>query len=134
MVIGQTSNTENEIRNMKPVLDNLHKIDTKVGETGTTIRKGTKWYDRVQVMDVIDLQETIYRDHGARLGSTIVGEAVITGKLYLHFEDVPAKYIENEHEESSRVYSGLLASMRRAYGDDFSEKSLVTVLIYERTT
>ncbi len=120
----------------KPVLDTLHRIDTKVGEEGITIRLGMKWYNRVQIKDVIYLQESLFRENGANgkpiLESTIVGEATVKGKVYVTFEDVPARYIENEHEESSRVYSGLLASMKRAYGEKFTEKDLVTVLIYKR--
>jgi len=114
----------------KFVLDNLHKIDTKVGEKGVTIRLGIKWYNRVRKGDIIDLQETIVGDTDTI--QTIAGEGKITGKVYTTFKDIPARYVEKEHEEKSRVYSGLFESMKKAYGDEFDENSLVTVLFYER--
>jgi hypothetical protein len=50
------------------------------------------------------------------------------------FYDIPARLLQYEHERRSRDYAGLLASMRKAYGDTFGEASFVTVVLYRRVT
>lgn len=116
----------------KFVLDNLHEIDIDAGEIGVTVRLGRKWFDRLSkgfVLDkgsLLDLQETI---GGV---STIVGEGRPTDLWLGEFRDLPARLIEKEHEIPSRLYSGLLESMRRAYGPEFDETDEVTAFTYER--
>lgn len=110
-----------------PVLDNLHTIDIGVGETGVTVRLGDKWFNRLNGYDgEIALQETL---EGV---STIVGRGVVLDVYRCAFRDIPARFVENEHEEASRSYSGLVSSMQRAYGESFSPDSEVTVFQYER--
>ena len=110
------------------VLDNLHTIDIGVGETGVTVRRGDKWFNRVSGGTSIQLQETLEGK------SEVVGSGRVKDVWLGRFVGVPASLIEIEHEESSRTYSGLLASMRRAYGEEFSENDVVTVFSYERTS
>lgn len=50
------------------------------------------------------------------------------------FFDLPARLLAYEHEKRSRDYAGLKTSMGRAYPDEFTEASFVTVLLYRRTT
>lgn len=107
-------------------LDNLHPIDTLVGDTGVTVRLGTKWRDRLEPNTIISLQETI----DGR--SQIVGQGRVTEVWHGDFEDVPARLVELEHEASSRFYTGLFGSMKRAYGTAFDELSTVTVFSYTR--
>lgn len=110
------------------VIHNLHRIDTKVGEIGVTVRDGSKWYNIVAPGDKIELCECTED----REVHSIVGHGEVI-QLYMgKFSNVPAKYIEFEHEKTSRIYSGLLKSMRKAYGEDWFEDSLVTVLFYKR--
>ena len=109
-------------------LQSLHAIELNVGEVGTTVRNGRKWYDQVVVTDIVDLVvQTHLGDKGRKVGTG----RIFSKKLVIFF-DILARDIDSEHEISSRNYSGLLASMRKAYGDDFDEDSLVTVLAYRR--
>lgn len=108
-------------------LNNLHEIDVEVGQIGTTVRRGSKWAD-TPVDSVIDLCVT--RREG--VPPAVEGTArVIRVQKYV-FESIPAKLIEEEHEAASRMYSGLLNSMRWAYGPEFSETEEVVCLSYER--
>lgn len=130
------------------ILDNLHTVDIGVGETGVTVRLGAKWWDRLlsylsadQVPQVETSGKLSFSEEKApeiRLQETIEGVSEIVGSgevreaMMCRFRDIPARLLEIEHEEESRTYSGLLASMERAYGDDFSEDSRVTVFTYVR--
>ncbi len=63
---------------------------------------------------------------------SIQGEGKVTELALLIFRDIPARILEKEHAIEARQYSGLLKGMRFAYGEDFSENELVTVLGYLR--
>lgn len=107
-------------------LHSQHPIDTKPGEVGVTVRRGRKWADlragqRIELTAGVDDAD---RRH--------VGHAEVLETHLCRFEDIPARLIEYEHEESSRLYSGLLASMRRAYGPNFWAREEVVVLVYRR--
>lgn len=123
-------------------LHNLHTIDINPGQTGVTVRNGDKWADALN--DKIELCECamVYYKHASLGPSTvsqppemqhkIVGHGVVIEIWNGEFKNIPARYIEHEHEERSRMYSGLLESMRKAYGETFSEANHVTVLVYNR--
>lgn len=108
-----------------PVLDNLHKIDIEPGQIGVTVRRGNKWRARVSKGQRINLQETIDGK------STIVGMGEVQSFWWGWFNEIPARLVEFEHEERSRLYSGLLDSMRHAY-EGFDEYEEVTVFSYVR--
>lgn len=101
----------------------LHSLDLKPGETGTTVRLGDKW--NVPPNTPLELCVCVPYCHIEGYGATV---STWMGR----FKDVPACLIENEHELESRRYSGLKASMERAYGNLFNEDSVVTVLSYQR--
>jgi len=114
-------------------LHNLHTVDVGPGEIGVTARNGTKWSnsedgERNSIHEEIVLCECLNNEH------KVVGSAIIEQVWLGQFQDIPAKFIEQEHELSSRYYTGLLSSMRRAYGEDFSENSPITILAYRRIT
>jgi hypothetical protein len=122
------------------VLHSLHTIDVEPGEIGVTVRLGDKWYDAhgeivlcvcsARCLDSFTCDKPadyIECDNCSR-----VGRAQVVETVFCRFGDVPARLIEHEHEERSRLYSGLLASMRKAYGDEFGEEDEVTVLVYRR--
>lgn len=126
---------------MIKVLHMLHSLDTDPGMVGTTVRRGIKWKgsvgdtlilcvcsDRCLTTECSDPDGEIC-DNCDRQGEGIVHE-----EWFGRFINVPAKAVEYEHEESSRMYSGLLSSMERAYGPGFTEESVVTILSYERLT
>jgi hypothetical protein len=105
----------------------LHSLDCEVGQNGTTVRRGDKWAG-MQPGDHIELC-VCTRDPESH---DVQGEAMVLGAWEGVFRDVPAWAIEHEHEVRSRMYSGLLASMHKAYGPEFSENERVTVLLYRR--
>lgn len=114
----------------------LHSLDCNVGEPGSTVRKGNKWADAMGltlelcvcepyvVPDGIDVPE--------EMTHTVEGHGLVTDIWSGFFKDVPARYLEHEHEIRSRQYSGLLDSMRKAYGPDFGENEQVVILTYLR--
>jgi hypothetical protein len=103
----------------------LHSLDCEVGEVGTTVRRGTKWNDAVD-------QEVELCACGLGDQHAVKGHASVFSAWTGSFSNVPARLIEREHEARSRRYPGLLVSMRKAYGEDFSESETVTVLSYKR--
>jgi len=50
------------------------------------------------------------------------------------FYDIPARLLQYEHETRSRSYAGLRKSMGKAYPDEFTEGSFVTLVLYRRVT
>jgi hypothetical protein len=104
----------------------LHTLDTPTGHQGSTVRNGMKWADALGQNIELCVCLPTPADH------KIEGHAVVTGVWDGKFADIPARLIEREHEERSRTYSGLLASMRHAYGPEFGENNQVVVLTYSR--
>src|SRR6185295_10469414 len=107
----------------------LHSLDLDVWHEGVTVRKGFKWAD-VEMGEELDLC-VCTRDPETH---DVQGKGTVEGVWVGRFGELPASLIELEHEESSRVYSGLLESMRRAYGEDFEEDTFVTVVMYTRVS
>ena|SRR5690349_2874149 len=124
------------------VMHMLHPLDATVGEVATTVRLGTRWADSrgdELILCVCDAHclapETCY-DPAAGVpcaNCERVGRGIVRNIWVGRFKDVPALEIEHEHEASSRCYSGLKASMERAYGNKFDEFKTVTVVTYQRT-
>lgn len=108
-------------------LHSLHTVDVEPGQSGVTLRNGLKWADALD--EPILLCECSQRGN---TGCNVVGKAIVSGIWKGKFQDLPAKLIEHEHEEASRVYSGLLFSMRRAYGENWPEDSDVVAMTYYR--
>jgi len=106
------------------ILHSLHAVEIEPGEKGVTVRLGVKWINSKNTE--IELCECLNGQH------RIIGKAIITDLWYGPFFSLPARFIEKEHEISSRMYSGLMKSMQRAYGSKFKDDSLVVALEYER--
>jgi hypothetical protein len=119
------------------VLHSLHKVEVEPGEVGSTVRNGSKWANAVPGTK-LDLCECASpcpaEDHVEERDCIIVGLGEVTDQWFGHFDEVPARLIEHEHEVRSRQYSGLLASMQKAYGDSFEEENFVTVIVYKRVS
>lgn len=111
-----------------PTIHMLHMLETNVGEVGVTVRLGLKWNNLVNVGDWVALcvcLPTPDDHHLAGIGKVV---ELWTGA----FTNIPARLLEQEHEISSRNYSGLFNSMKKAYGTTFSDSSVVTIVAYER--
>lgn len=108
--------------NMKK-LHMLHTLDTNVGELGVTIRRGLKWYNDDN--EFLELCVCVPKCEIKGVGKVEFREKFL-------FKDIPARYLEYEHESRSRLYSGCLESMKKAYGENFTEDTEVTVLGYTR--
>ena len=109
----------------------LHSLDCEKGQFGSTVRKGNKWADAFGLTLELCVCEP-YFDVPQEMSHTVEGHGVVTDIWQGKFKDVPARYLELEHEIRSRQYSGLLDSMRKAYGEDFSINDEVVVLVYLR--
>lgn len=103
----------------------LHTLDIEVGEITSTVRNGFKWAD-------LELGESIELCVCLDGGHEVKGTGTIVELWFGKFRDIPAQKIANEHEVRSRTYNGLLDSMRKAYGEKFSESAPVTVVVYMR--
>lgn len=110
-------------------LHSLHAVATPIGARGTTVRRGTKWHRAVKRGDWLVLCEC-----GPDGDHDLVGTAIVIDTHLDAFYHITARALRDEHETRSRGYNGLLASMRRAYGNSFDESSMCTVLDYRRTT
>lgn len=111
----------------------LHALDCEVGSIGVTFRNGLKWSDSIgELIELCVCTKVDAKPFEPYTDHVVEGHAKVVGIWAGPFADLPAQLIEHEHEESSRVYSGLLNSMRRAYGPDFSEYDTVVGLSYRR--
>jgi hypothetical protein len=107
----------------------LHTLDVAVGDDATTVRNGFKWAD-------LEKGERIKLCVCTREPEThdVQGEGKVERLWFGRFHEIPAWYLQFEHELRSREYGGLYDSMRKAYGSSFGENSPVTVILYERVS
>lgn len=104
----------------------LHSLDVEAGNHGSTVRNGQKWLGTVGE----EIELCVCSDDNVT--HEIKGHGIVTDIWYGPFFAIPAKLIDQEHEVRSRQYSGLLESMRKAYGVSFLEEKDVVVLTYLR--
>ena len=122
------------------IMHMLHQLDIKVGQVGSTVRLGNRWADslgsRLILCVCSDFCKAPNTCNDPKHNSCGVCDRQGTGKVVDVwtgvFQDIPARLIHNEHEESSRLYPGLVNSMKKAYGDRFDETKVVTVVSYRR--
>jgi hypothetical protein len=116
----------------------LHSLDAEVGKLASTVRRGFKWAD-LQMDDHLILcvctpkehvPEGLPADFDAKHDEQ--GRGLVKQLWFGYFSDIPARFLQYEHEERSRTYDGLFESMQYAYGQDFNENSPVTVVVYKR--
>ena len=105
----------------------LHSLDVEPSQNGSTVRKGFKWADLIEG-ELLELC-VCTKDPETH---DVQGTGYVWELWFGRFEDIPARLLRWEHELRSREYNGLLASMRHAYGRDFSESDPVTVVLYRR--
>jgi hypothetical protein len=122
-----------------------HDFETPVGETGVTVRRGFKWAS-VATSTQLELWRCEVPHHGdcpvnsdapeegedRNKNCAKQGTGRVVGHWVGQLKDLPARIIEQEHEEKSRTYSGLMFSLRRAYGPQLSDNDYVTALFYIR--
>lgn len=121
-----------------------HDFETRPGETGVTVRKGFKWAavengtalelwrcDRPHQGDCPELDQRDPSD--VKVFCAQQGTGRVVGHWVGQLKDLPARIIELEHEAKSRLYSGLVGSLARAYGK-LSDRHYVTALFYARLT
>lgn len=99
------------------------KFVLPVGEYGTTFRRGPKWaaVPAGTILALVEDPENV-----------TVGQGIVVDVSKCVFRELPARTVELCHSPNSRTYTSLLAAMRRAYGDDFSEDEIVVVMTYQR--
>lgn len=128
--------TKIKAKSTMPTIHMLHMLDTNVGEVGVTVRLGLKWNNLVNIGDWVALCVCMRHspDHSSVLNEThyLTGIGKVVELWTGAFTNIPARLIEQEHEMSSRNYSGLFDSMKRAYGTAFNADSVVTIVAYER--
>jgi hypothetical protein len=105
----------------------LHSLDAEVGNLASTVRNGFKWAD-LNDLEAIELC-VCTRDPETH---DVQGIGKVERLWFGRFMDIPARELQYEHEIRSREYTGLLASMRHAYGDEFNITYPVTVIVYRR--
>ncbi len=113
----------------------LHSLDVEVEQMASTVRNGFKWAD-LESGEQIELC-VCTRGEGMVDGTIsethdVQGIGRVVDLWFGRFNSIPARVLQWEHEMRSREYTGLLASMRNAYGVDFDESSSVTVVVYYR--
>jgi hypothetical protein len=68
------------------------------------------------------------------LGCVYKGTASLLGYWHGKLKNLPKSLLRLEHEVASRTMDGLRKSLVRAYGDDITDETLVTALLYLRTS
>ncbi len=94
-------------------------------ELFTTVRRGGKWAELAKVGDKLELART---EGEVYLGEARV-EAIVCGPL----DQISAELLGINHDPSCRTPEGILAGLRRAYGDDVATDEPVTVLTLRLT-
>jgi hypothetical protein len=114
-------------------LHNRHQLDIGHGGLGVTVRRGLKWFERVKPGDILAVCycRPYLSNTSGELVHSIAYQARLLSIWTGTFMNLPARWIENEHEWAARMYSGLLESMQRVY-EDFEESEIVTALLYRR--
>lgn len=119
-----------------------HDFTVPHGFVGVTVRRGTKW--QVAPGTIVDLWECDrghagacphYVDddaHGGHATCVRRGQAQVLGWWTGALIDLPEGLLALEHEPTSRTFTGLLASLRRAYGPKLLTSAEVTALAYLR--
>lgn len=86
-----------------------------------TCRNGYKWADSLgEIVKVAETGNEEEWHYGLILG-------VLTCKL----NKIPETVLAMEHDPSCRTSEGLIAEMKRVYGDDLPEDAPTTVLFFE---
>lgn len=86
----------------------------------TTCRSGTKWFEQVNVGDIVAMTDR----HGNPLGRN----AQIVFQDICHFDNIPGLWVEMNHDEAARSRAGLEAAMNAAYGTGEWNRDEVTIL------
>lgn len=124
---------------MARILHMLHPLDAQTGELASTVRRGLKWGDlEVGERLILCVCSSFCRDPETCNNVSQpqcqvcvrTGEGVIERLWIGNFCDIYARDLRYEHEERSRNYNGLLESMTKAYGEEFTEEDIVVVVTY----
>lgn len=91
------------------------------GEPFTTVRRGTKWAEKLGKGDQVQL---------CGVGGTIVGFGRVVDTTDCPFNQLPQSVLQLEHDPGCRTKKGLLSTLRDCY-DGFEPAEQVTVLTIE---
>lgn len=112
----------------------LHVVSTKENlraddQLMSTCRLGDKWFRRLDIGDKLDicLCETADGPH------EIVGVAKVVEVTRAEFDHLTlVDWVTNHSKNANTSHAALSDAMTRAYGDDFSEDAIVTIIYYTR--
>jgi hypothetical protein len=112
-------------------LCNLVQPKMRVGDTGSTVRNGRKWFDQAQIGDNLVL--CACSNPQSHAGENVYGMGKVTDVRLKPFIQLASDEIETNHANGvATKYEELLLAMQRAY-PGFTADSEVTVLFYRRT-
>lgn len=94
------------------------------GQANVTVRRGTKWADRVTSGDTVNLMDVSVSP------AVLIGTAVIESTVARTLRSMSDADLALEHDPACRTVAGLLAVLRQVYGEDFSEDETVTVVTF----
>ena len=121
---------------MRWCLQNVnHTFDVEVGETGFTVRKGRKWYDKCRTGDIVELWEC-KRNHRGNCKHEFCrfsGEGEITHITLERLKNLSPELLMFEHNRDCRDYEKLKNTLIKVYGT-FDDDEIVTLLFYKRLT
>lgn len=106
-------------------LDFLKNVHELARAPQSTVRLGDKWLRRALVPGT----SLMVCETGAPLAS---GRAAVSREVsFCRLGEVPQRLLDLEHDPVCRTRDGLMATMRRTYGDHVGPNSQVTVIVYE---
>jgi hypothetical protein len=91
-----------------------------------TVRLGEKWASRVHAEDIVEVYA-----HNAERRSYLF-DAFIVDTIVAKICDIDEDLLEHEHDPSCREPQGLLAELRRVYGNTVSPRDKVTIILFEQ--
>lgn len=88
----------------------------------STVRLGTKWAEKCLIGDQVKCIDG---------NGKIWGVGNVVGMCLLPFNMIPDSIIVQQHSIHTQNRYGLAKEMKLAYGDEFNEERLCTVILFE---
>lgn len=91
-----------------------------------TVRLGDKWFQKVGPEDIVEIYA-----HDAETRSYLF-DAFIVDTFLVKICDIDVDLLEHEHDPRCREPEGLLAELRRVYGNKVTPRDKVTIILFEQ--
>ena len=113
---------------MKQLKNIAHSFDLEIGETGFTVRKGRKAYEKCKLGEIIELWEYSSKNYD---DAKYCGTGEIIHATILRFREISDDLLEFQHNKKCRDREYLKKLLKLFYGS-MKNVDIVTLLFYKR--